>query len=444
MKKTTKIICLALSFCMCVALGVIGVLAVQSINLEIGGNISFNAQGVKATVKLIETNPIVGLTGTNGKFADFEIDTSKTDSELQSEFASTWSGLSLGFDPNAATKGSGSITLRITNKDTAPLLVTNVAIPGVIKNASMTISDPQAIQPSGYADFKISFAVTDTSVDASLIGFNAKFNLSRYTDEIKEYNHSDYSSFAFTLDETIKTASIGGMQISTGESVTIPAVVSKTVSGVKTLYTVTDTGGITFAMNTTLRHVTLPSTLRVISNHTFNGCSNLQEIVIPESVVEIRGQSFYDCVNLGSLTMSEGVKFIESDAFDGCSKLTEFIIPDSVISIGEGIEPLVGSSGKVTKLVIGRNLSECGYGSFGFGTLTEVYIRSAYVYEYYTSLDDTSDYGYLLTRNNLETIKVLASVHEEYEAKYGEDSHPTLSASDTVTDGYYTMTIKSA
>ena len=65
---------------MVLALGVIGVLAVQSLDLQIGGSINFTAEGVNATIKLVET---AGLTGADGKFQDVTITRKKQVNKCQ-------------------------------------------------------------------------------------------------------------------------------------------------------------------------------------------------------------------------------------------------------------------------------------------------------------------------------------------------------------------------
>jgi hypothetical protein len=64
-----------------------------------------------------------------------------------------------------------------------------------------------------------------------------------------------------------------------------------------------------------------------IGSYAFYGCSNLKNIIIPESVVEIGYEAFSECTNLESINISEHVTSIWSDAFRGCSCL-EIIIVD--------------------------------------------------------------------------------------------------------------------
>ena len=101
---------------------------------------------------------------------------------------------------------------------------------------------------------------------------------------------------------------------------------------------------------TSIKHITLPSTLKSI-NSAFNGCSGLLELelpdgliqlgnmdncsslkslVIPEGVTEVG--SFYDCTQLESVTLpSELAGWLPN--FKGCSNLKSITIPDNITGI---------------------------------------------------------------------------------------------------------------
>ncbi len=125
-----------------------------------------------------------------------------------------------------------------------------------------------------------------------------------------------------------------------------------------------------FALQNSVRKVTLPETLTSIGTYAFEECA-ITEIDIPDAVTNIASDAFYYCValervkmpsglnrieygvfqncyNLREITIPEGVKSISDYAFSYCSSLTELRIPASVISIGSSV--FEGSS--AVKLVI--------------------------------------------------------------------------------------------
>lgn len=72
--------------------------------------------------------------------------------------------------------------------------------------------------------------------------------------------------------------------------------------------------------------LTIPSVYRNkpvtgIKNSAFSGCSELTEIVIPNSVTSIGRNAFNNCYGLTDITIPTSVSEIESSAFSGCNRL---------------------------------------------------------------------------------------------------------------------------
>ena len=72
-----------------------------------------------------------------------------------------------------------------------------------------------------------------------------------------------------------------------------------------------------------------------VGAYTFDKCSSLTSIHIPEGVTSIGDSAFESCTSLTSILISEGVVSIGEDAFRSCSSLTSIHIPESVTSIGD-------------------------------------------------------------------------------------------------------------
>lgn len=84
--------------------------------------------------------------------------------------------------------------------------------------------------------------------------------------------------------------------------------------------------------------VVLPDTgeMRHIDYGMFLGCTELENIDIPDSVYEIFDDAFAGCCSLKTITIPEGVTNIDDEAFKGCSSLTTVRIPKSA-ELGEDV-----------------------------------------------------------------------------------------------------------
>ena len=71
-----------------------------------------------------------------------------------------------------------------------------------------------------------------------------------------------------------------------------------------------------------------------IGQHAFQNCSELKNIVIPNSVTNIEGNAFQDCIGLTTITIPNSVTNIDGNVFYGCRNLTSLIIGNNVASIG--------------------------------------------------------------------------------------------------------------
>ncbi|MBQ8514976.1 MAG: leucine-rich repeat protein [Ruminococcus sp.] len=74
-----------------------------------------------------------------------------------------------------------------------------------------------------------------------------------------------------------------------------------------------------------------------IDSFSFEGCTALAEITIPDGVTCIGSYAFYGCTALTEITIPDGVVRIEEYAFRSCTALAEITIPDSAVDFGEGV-----------------------------------------------------------------------------------------------------------
>ena len=67
-----------------------------------------------------------------------------------------------------------------------------------------------------------------------------------------------------------------------------------------------------------------------ISSYAFEGCTNLTDVIIPDTVTRIESTTFSGCSNLSSVTIHEGIKYIGSRAFEYCTSLKSVTLPDNL------------------------------------------------------------------------------------------------------------------
>lgn len=79
-----------------------------------------------------------------------------------------------------------------------------------------------------------------------------------------------------------------------------------------------------------LTSVTLPNSVRSISDYSFYGCTNLESIVANDKIFAHLPMSYS-----GSYTIPEGIQTIAGNAFQRCANLESVTIPKSVTSMGK-------------------------------------------------------------------------------------------------------------
>ncbi len=98
--------------------------------------------------------------------------------------------------------------------------------------------------------------------------------------------------------------------------------------------TIRSIGENAFTSCTGLSHITIPESIIAIAPETFSGCTNLQSITLPKGLRSIGNRAFLGCKNLRDIQIPDGVTMIHGAAFANCARLERFIIPDSVEYLG--------------------------------------------------------------------------------------------------------------
>ena len=120
--------------------------------------------------------------------------------------------------------------------------------------------------------------------------------------------------------------------------VTLGSQVFRNFAGIETITvpeSVTSIGESAFSHCSSLKEITLPSALSSIPSYCFYDCTSLEEIEIPDSITSIGQYAFKGCTSLGEIEIPDSVTSIGSNAFRECSSLASISLPGSLTSIAE-------------------------------------------------------------------------------------------------------------
>lgn len=94
--------------------------------------------------------------------------------------------------------------------------------------------------------------------------------------------------------------------------------------------------------------VRIPEGVEVLKRSMFYKCTQLEEVIFPESLKHIEDFAFYGCEKLMSAKLNQCfvLETIGTSAFEGCRSLKELVIPDSVVEIEEA--SFLGCQGIIT------------------------------------------------------------------------------------------------
>ena len=121
-----------------------------------------------------------------------------------------------------------------------------------------------------------------------------------------------------------------------------------------------------------VQEIVIPDKTPVIGNYAFSNCTSLLSITIPNSVTTIGDYAFYSCELLKSVTIGNGVTSIGNYAFSWCRSLNNISIPNSVTSIGSCA---FSSCEALTSVTIGNGVTSMGEHAFAYNnSLSAVYI----------------------------------------------------------------------
>lgn len=91
-----------------------------------------------------------------------------------------------------------------------------------------------------------------------------------------------------------------------------------------------------------LTNLKMPDTVESFGSMAFYGCVKLRKLTIPKSLVTIGSAAFCNCSGLESVDLrhlkDDGcLRQISTQSFQGCTRLSEITIPETVTSIGDNV-----------------------------------------------------------------------------------------------------------
>ena len=326
MKRKTKLFMTFSALCLVVALGVFGIFAVKTLNMSVGGNITFTADGISFTVgngkfyQAETSTEYTNITSQTGKLQGFAMNTNTKLSDMQDKIDS-WAGLELALD----SKGDAELKFTVTNNMTSEALYMNISIDlGTNTNNNMNIvvtPSVPTINANQTQEVSIKFDILDTNINAGLTGFEVAIEFvkvysvtsgSAPTTEIPQ----KYSKVKYTLSDGKVAASAVG-ECPSGV-IEILAVVN--IGG--TNYQVTEVADHAFYY-TDITMVVFPRSIKKLGKYCFAYSRNLTSMKLSRGIEEIGEGAFYNCTALTSITIPSFVSQIGKSVFENCNSLQE-------------------------------------------------------------------------------------------------------------------------
>ena len=397
MSLKMKLVSMVSAFVLVIGMLLIGVFAVERVQVDMGGSITFNADDVYARVTGSVANAQVAPASLNVTYSayetignptaweslDLEFDSYATPivisitvenlstersltvnltdtltssvpnlgKALQRDNGAYTSGTNIPLDPkdNGTDTTTFTITLSVTDKNQSltnaqfdydlNLYDESVAPKEILEGfifddsgnlTSYTGTDSEVTVPSSYSMIgepttkSLYFETVDSTEEYMMTLINIT-NFKLTTDDGEEYIFDDFEEVALSSDYvnyfpcTLEYKDYSNVTFTTGSDYQVEGVVGA------------------FAFNQTIQTVNLPDSIKNIGLYSF-ASSTLKELTLPSSLTSIGSNAFRDCSGLtGKLNLGEctSLTSIGDRAFRDCSGLTSLTLPSSLTSIGD-------------------------------------------------------------------------------------------------------------
>lgn len=115
-----------------------------------------------------------------------------------------------------------------------------------------------------------------------------------------------------------------------------------------------------FAYNSTLKSVTIPTSVGIIGDAAFRNCEQLSSVVLSHGVKAIGGGAFMMCGNLSTINIPTSVESIGAQSFEGCEALgSGVIIIDGCVLAVNGSCPDQVNLPEGIRMIAGGAFSQC-------------------------------------------------------------------------------------
>ena len=386
MSTKVKLVSLISAFVFVLAIMMVAVMAVPTVTLNIGGNISFTATDLQVTISQgVLANGT--LEDSANKMQGVKIDAYDDGAE---ELA-TWTNLNLTFNESGEDM---TITFTITNNSTVDDIRATVTVDqGTTDNATVSVTTPSSSSATipandGSQQFVVTFHIDNRNDSASIENFEINIDLEKYEPQVY-----DYFDFEVNDDNTTVTLTSFDEDLASSTDIVIPATVSQNASGQWAEgddYIVTDilsdiSSGHGVFYNSGITSIEFSSTLETIGSYAFRGCSGLTEVDLSNctSLTSIGNSAFNGCSGLTSIIFPSSLTSIESAAFYHCSGLETLEYKGTIeqwlsmefgsIWMGGSSHTFIVNGEELTNLVVPEGVTSIGSNAFyGCRGLTEV------------------------------------------------------------------------
>ncbi len=84
-------------------------------------------------------------------------------------------------------------------------------------------------------------------------------------------------------------------------------------------------------------HISIPEGVEALSDNAFKDCVNITDVTLPSTIKTIGSGAFSGCKNMMEVNFPEGITSIGAGSFYNCTSLTSVHIPGSVKTLGDGV-----------------------------------------------------------------------------------------------------------